>query len=197
MKIIKSNWSYGVILLYIALVAIYTYIQGPNMWFQIHDNLDSNMAYFKMLKDNGLFWNPNATVPLLGGSVQTAGLVSPLKLATLAYIIFEPNIALIVNHISSVLIAVTGGVLLGKEFLEDTWGKYKHIVILGSFCYSILPVFPTTEIGACSLPLLFWMIYRLYTKNDKRMYFGVFLYPTLSSFALFEIFICGYLLLFF
>lgn len=197
MKIIKPNWSYGLVFAYIFLVIVYTYIQGSNIWFQIHDNLDSNMAYFKMLKDNNIFFESNASVPFLGGSVQAGGLVSPYKIATLVYAFFDPYIALIINHIFSVVIAVLGSTLLGKEILDDSWKDYKNLIVIVAFCFGILPVFPTTEVSAASLPLLFWMLYRLYMKNDRKMYLGIFLYPTLSSFALFEIFICGYLLLFF
>lgn len=196
-KMLRNNYSIVIVAAYLAVVAVYALVRGDNMWFQIHDNLDSNMAYFKMLADNNAFWDSNAIVPFLGGSVHASSLSSPLKLETAAYLFFPPNVALVVNHLASVVIAVAGGALLGRDILKDRWGKFKHLVVLISFAYGIMPVFPTTEIGMASLPLLFWMLYRLYMFKDWRMFAGIFLYPTLSSFALFEIFVCGYLLLFF
>lgn len=196
--LLYKNWSVSLVLIYIAIIIVYSFFNGPSsLWFQIHDNLDSNMVYYKMLKDNDAFFDSSSTIPFLGGSVHASGLVSPLKLTNIPFLLFDPDIALIVNYIVSIFIALLGGILFGKEALGKEWGSYKHIIILVSFCFGILPVFPATQICAASIPLLVWAIFRLYKTSDKKMYIVVFMYPTLSSFALFEIFICGYIFLFF
>lgn len=196
---ILKKWSLFLVLSYVILVSAYALLNGTSsIWFQIHDNLDSNVVQYKMLRDNEGFFNPSTIIPFLGGSVYASGIVSPLKLINIPFLLFEPDVAMVVNYIVSIIIAIIGGVLLGKEILSrESWSLYKHLIILVSFCFGILPVFPATQICSASLPFLFWALYRLYVAADRKILIVVFLYPALSSFALFEIFICGFILAFF
>ena len=123
-----------------------------------------------MLRDNEGFFNPSTIIPFLGGSVYASGIVSPLKLINIPFLLFEPDVAMVVNYIASIIIAIIGGVLLGKEILSrESWSLYKHLIILVSFCFGILPVFPATQICSASLPFLFWALYRLYVAADRKI----------------------------
>lgn len=50
---ILKNWSLFLVLSYVILVSAYALLNGTSsIWFQIHDNLDSNVVWYKMLRDN-------------------------------------------------------------------------------------------------------------------------------------------------
>lgn len=116
---ILKNWSLFLVLSYVILVSAYALLNGTSsIWFQIHDNLDSNVVWYKMLRDNEGFFNPSTIIPFLGGSVYASGIVSPLKLINIPFLLFEPDVAMVVNYIVSIIIAIIGGVLLGKEILS-------------------------------------------------------------------------------
>lgn len=196
-KLLKSNWGYAFTIAFALLAIAYFALMGDNVWFQIHDNLDSNMAYFEMLRNGGLWLDPEAPMPFLGGTVEAREFFSPLKVYNYPFIFFEPHIGLEITFIASIAVSVLGSSLLGREILGEKWNSNKNIVVTCGLIYGILPVFPATQMCSASLPLLFWALYRLYKTGDKKMYFIIGLYPMLSSLVLFEIFICGYLLAFF
>ena len=103
---ILKKWSLFLVLSYVILVSAYALLNGTSsIWFQIHDNLDSNVVQYKMLRDNEGFFNPSTIIPFLGGSVYASGIVSPLKLINIPFLLFEPDVAMVVNYIVSIIIA--------------------------------------------------------------------------------------------
>ena len=96
---ILKNWSLFLVLSYVILVSAYALLNGTSsIWFQIHDNLDSNVVWYKMLRDNEGLFNPSTIIPFLGGSVYASGIVSPLKLINIPFLLFEPDVAMVVNY---------------------------------------------------------------------------------------------------
>ena len=121
---------------YVILVSAYALLNGTSsIWFQIHDNLDSNVVWYKMLRDNEGFFNPSTIIPFLGGSVYASGIVSPLKLINIPFLLFEPDVAMVVNYIVSIIIAIIGGGPTGKgdiikRILEPLQASYNSCKFL-------------------------------------------------------------------
>ena len=193
---IKENWGYIVIALYVLVVACYILICGEDIYIQVHDNLDSNIVWYKMLKDHHLFWSQDALVPFLGG-VSRNMMPSQMLVYTWLYMIFPTFYAFVIGDVVKVLLAVGGSVYLARSICGDQYYQYRNIVILCGFIYGLMPVFPTSGFAFASLPLALGLLYNLYFENDKRLFAALFFYPFLSRLATFGVFVCGFLLLFF
>ena len=128
---ILKNWSLFLVLSYVILVSAYALLNGTSsIWFQIHDNLDSNVVQYKMLRDNEGFFNPSTIIPFLGGSVYASGIVSPLKLINIPFLLFEPDVAMVVNYIVSIIIAIIGKGDIIKRILEPLQASYNSCKFL-------------------------------------------------------------------
>lgn len=192
---IRENWGYIVIALYVLVVACYILICGEDIYIQVHDNLDSNIVWYKMLKDHHLFWSQDALVPFLGG-VSRNMMPSQMLVYTWLYMIFPTFYAFVIGDVVKVLLAVGGSVYLARSICGEQYYQYRNIVILCGFIYGLMPVFPTSGFAFASLSLLLGLLYNLYSKNNKRLLIALFFYPLLSQLALFGVFICGFLVLF-
>lgn len=192
---IKNNWSYLCVAIYIGIVFSFVGMYGENIILQVHDFLDGSLIYEKVLTDYKLLFDNDGIVPMLGG-VSRHYMGSEFNVKTWIFVLFPTFYAIIIHYVFSIVVAVFGSVLLGKSILGESWLEYKHIVIACGFMLGILPVYPTGQLWFVSLPLLFTWLFRLYRSGEKKYYLFIFLYPVLSSFIFFGVFICGFILIF-
>ena len=61
--------------------------------------------------------------------------------------------------------------------------------------FALLPVYPMYAICFSSMPLILYLLIRIYEKPEWQLFLMVFLYPFLSYFTFFGAFILGYLLI--
>lgn len=195
-KKIRDNWAWILVIVSMLFAGIFILIKGQNVYIQIHDNLDSNIVWLKMLKDNGLFWKHDVTVPFLGNEISRDYLSSQLKLYNVLYMLFPVFVAYIIGGFIRVFMSVFGWLWLSKCIWKDNYCKYKNLMILGGFIYGIIPLYPTASFAFASLPILFVLLYKINENPSVKWYVLVFLYATISDFVLFGIFACGYLLIY-
>lgn len=193
---IRENWGYIVIALYVLSAACYIFVFGEDTYIQVHDNLDSNIVWYKMLKDHHLFWTHDGTVPFLGG-VSRNMMPSQMLSYTWLYMIFPAFYAFVIGDILKVLLAVAGSVYLARSVFGEQYSEYKNIVVLCGFIYGLMPVFPTSGFAFASLPLLMGLLFNLYYEKKKCLFAALLFYPVLSRMATFGVFICGFLFVFF
>ena len=185
--LVRKYWGLTLVALFFAVTLLYLLVVGDKAYIQVHDNLDSNVAVLKMLKDHGLFWSFNTTAPFLGG-VNRDYLFSDLKVYSWLYMLFPTFTAFVLGWYLRILVAITGFVILGNEIYDD-WKNINYFITCG-LLYGILPVFPTSVISFASLPLFFCLLLKLY-KHYRFKYLMLFLfYPFVSEFAVFGIFMC-------
>ncbi|MCR5102373.1 MAG: YfhO family protein, partial [Butyrivibrio sp.] len=194
---ILSNWYYILIIAILIIEALTFIIAGEaHTYIGVHDNLDIHIADYKLLKDNNAFFSHNITLPLLGG-IDRNFLLSEFYLYAVLYMIFPNFAAYIIGYFLKIFIALFSGILLGKDLLKESYKKYEWIVVLFSFIYGLLPLYPAFSFAFASLPLLVWLIRKVLSENKPIYYILLFLYPTLSYFTFFGPFIIGYLFIFF
>ncbi len=190
----SSEWSIVCVGTIYLITLIFLLINGENIYIQVHDNLDSQIALYKMLKESGLYWSIGTTVPVLGG-IDRNYLFSDLKVYTWLHMIFPTFIAIIVSWYLKITISILSFVLLGKTIYGK--GGNKNIFIMCGLIYGLCPTYPAAPFGFASLPLLLSFLLLLYKKNDWKYMLFFLLYPLLSDFSYFGLFICGFILLFF
>ncbi len=173
--------------LFFLVTLLYLLAVGDRAYIQVHDNLDSNIAWLKMLKDNDLFWSFNTAVPFLGG-LNRDYLYSDLKVYSWLYMLFPTFTAFVFGWYLRILVAIIGFGLLGHEIYDD-WKNLNYFVACG-LLYGILPVFPTCGLSFASLPLFFYVLLKLYKQYSFKYLIFFFFYSLVSDFTAFGIFMC-------
>ncbi len=209
------------VILYLMAVLIFYLVIGENSYIAVQDNLDLFMAQFAMLRNTHSFFSHGVMAPFLGG-VSRDALPSELSLYTVLYMIFPPFAAYVAGYILKVIIAVVScrllildviyresgsGMKFGKESINPVFSDehVENLATLIGLLYGVLNLFPAFGIPFASIPLIIYLLRRVYYSALPGNTFGaafkksfkwlilVFCYPFLSYFSYFGFFILGYL----
>ena len=194
-NVIAKYWGTILVSLFMLTCIVYVGYNGQDIAIQIFDNLDSNIAWLKMLKDNNLFFDYSSKVPFLHG-IDRIYLYSPLKAYVWLYIAFPVFWAFIIGWLLKVIVSVFGFIYLGKILKLDTDDFNKNIIIFCGFLYGITPTFPTMVFEFASLPFLLGWLIKFYKAPSKKFDLLFLIYSIFSSFCFFGIFILFYLAVF-
>lgn len=190
----KFTWYHILIAAVITGEALLFLILGENSYIAVHDNLDLFVAHFKMLRDGRAFFAHDAALPLLGG-ISRDYFASEFSLYNLLYLALPTYYAYIAGYILKIVLGVLSFTLLLKEIYGDAYDRYKSIAALCGLAFGLLAVFPAYSFAFTSIPLVILLFYKLYQAPSKLLYLLLFLYPLLSYFSYFELFILGYAVL--
>ncbi|MCR5671141.1 MAG: DUF6044 family protein [Butyrivibrio sp.] len=215
----KSKLSFGnlIVFLFVISVAVFYCVIGENSHIAVHDNLDLFTAQFAMLKNTDSFFAHGVAAPFLGG-VSRDVLPGEFYLTTILYMLFPPFVAYVIAYVIKVLIAVYSCKLLFLDVAKDSgrgadgaaFGRHvENLATLAGLLYGVLNLFPAFGIAFASVPLIVFLLRRLYLlgkdsgrgsidfKTGRRslvmLFAAVFLYPVVSYFSYFGFFILGYL----
>ena len=194
--IFQKNWGLFLVITFLLICVIYVCCNGENIYMPVHDNLDSNIVWLKMLKDNDLFWG-NGQVPFLGGVNRNYIYYSDLQVYSWLYMFFPVFYALIIGWFVRVIVAVLGFVYLWKELLKNNFSNNKNIIIICGLIFGLAPVFPAGGLSFSFVPFILTFAIKLYRTSKKKYYLYLLLSPLFSNFIFFGIFICGYFVIFF
>ena len=175
--------------------AVFLIFRGES-YLQIHDNLDLFMAHYEMLKKAGIWFAHNVDAPILHG-VSRDLFGSEFNLYNLFYILLPGVWAYFAGYAAKIAIGMFSFNLLAKDIYKDRYEKYKPLVIVVSAAYGMIPVFPTYGIAFTSVPLIIFLLRRLYLADTRKkrlpLYIAVFCYPLLSYFSYHGFFILCYM----
>ena len=190
----RQNWYFYFILgLAIIQVLMFT-LWGEHSFIAIHDNLDLFVAHNKIMKNQGIFFGSDKEALLLGG-VSRNLLGSEFSLYNILYFLFSPYVAYVVGYFLKILIGFGSFVLLIKEIYQENFPKYKSLVYLVAAAFSVIPVFPAYGIAFVSVPLVVYLLIKIVKEPKVIWYVLLFLYPMVSYFSYFGIFILAYMVL--
>ncbi|MDO4463167.1 MAG: DUF6044 family protein [Bacillota bacterium] len=191
-KKLLSNWYLVIVFGFLIFAGLVFLICGEDSIIAVHDNLDLFIPQFQMMKDTGTFWAQDAYVPFLGG-ISRDVLPSEFSLYTILYMILPAYPAYIVGYLLKIIIALISCTLLAKDFCGEAYQKYKPLVYLTGLAYGILNLFPAFGIPFASIPLVIYLIRKIYQKPSIWWYVALFFYPILSYFSYFGLFILAYM----
>lgn len=186
-----------VVFFLIAVIAFYALI-GENSYIAVQDNLDLFMAQFAMLKNEGIFFSHGVSAPFLGG-ISRDVLPSELSLYTVLFMIFPPFVAYVAGYILKVIIAVVSCRLLFLDMVEHDKDNahVQNLATLVGLLYGILNLFPAFGIPFASVPLIVYLLRKVYRNGlgGRGLWFIllIFCYPFISYFSYLGFFILGYL----
>ena len=220
MKLLKRRFVIFAVLLFILIISVFYCAIGENSYIGVHDNMDLFIAQFAMLRNTGTFFSHGVSAPFLGG-VSRDVLPGEASLYTVLYMIFSPFTAYIVGYVLKIVIAVFSCVLLFVDFtilsgekidsfferarfcMKEEYAPELNLAVGVGFLYGVLNLFPAFGISFASIPLIVYLLRRIYLteksgdpKRVRKMaeyVVLIFCYPFVSYFSYFGFFILGYL----
>ncbi|MDI3235791.1 DUF6044 family protein [Exiguobacterium antarcticum] len=163
----------------------------PLFWFgeqahiRIHDNLDSNIVWYKNLVDSDrVYAGLHDTVPnLVGGVVSRNAFVSEWTGIIWLYQWFSPFTAYVVSQTLTRLFAFLGLYLLLRDHLKLQLPRPGILLVAVLFAWT--PVWPSGMLSTLGMPLLLWAYLNLwYNKRIVWSSVTLLLVPFYSSFVL-------------
>jgi hypothetical protein len=169
---INEKFVYQLLIILIAVFylayIIYLLIVGENARILYHDNLDSELVYLELLKQNHALFDyfNNPVIPNVMEGISRSCFRSGLNVTVLLYSFLTPVYAYLVNYLLVHLIGFAGMyLLLSKHFLKD---KSKEIIILCSFIFAIIPYYHFNYgISIAGQPLLLFCFLNLLNRNYR------------------------------
>ncbi|MFE1244255.1 DUF6044 family protein [Fictibacillus sp. NPDC058756] len=177
-------------LLYIALSIILLYLSplfilGENAHIRVHDNLDSNLAWYKVLKESGqIFGGVNSTIPQIINGLPRNALGTEFSGIIWLHAIFPTMIAYAISQSITRFFAFVGMyLLLKKHFLNEK--KYAVITIGTALAFALTPFWPSGMLSTLGMPLALWAFLNIRNgEKGWKNYLVLALLPLYSSFVL-------------
>lgn len=196
LKSVRKLWFlyFVEILLFMQLAVFLAY--RDNSYIAVHDNLDLFVAHFKVLKLQKAFFAHNVTLPIVGGLDRDV-FGSEFLLYNIFYYLFDPSVAYFIGYFTKIFIGLFSFNLLAKDIYGEAYKRYRPIVTVAALAFSLIPVFPTYGIAFTSVPLVVFLLRRIYLEEKVKTrllwYLLLFLYPCLSYFSYHGFFILCYM----
>jgi hypothetical protein len=193
---LRKNWyKYLTGTLLLLQAAVFLVFRGES-YFQIHDNLDLFMGHYEMLKKGELWFAHGVDAPILHG-VSRDLFGSEFNLYNLFYILLPSYWAYLAGYAAKIAIGMFSFILLARDVYRERYERYKPLVVVVAAAFGMIPVFPTYGIAFTSVPLIIYVLRRLYfarsTREQLPWYLAVFCYPLLSYFSYHGFFILCYM----
>lgn len=127
--------SLGIIILY--LHSFYT--DDGDILVNSHDNLDSNIAIYKLLSDTNTFYSPNDAIieNVMNGLPRTV-FGSEYNVVSMLYYFFKPIDAYIINETLIRLIAFFGMYLLLRKYILNERDGSESVYLVASIALSLV-----------------------------------------------------------
>lgn len=170
------------------------FVFRENIYVGICDNLDLFITQLKMLRDQHAFFSQDAVMPVLQG-INRDYFPSEFSVYNILYLLLPDVYAYIAGYLLKLVLAFGSCLLLARLLLKEQYGQYEKIVVLAAAAFALLPVYPMYALCFASLPLLLYLLVRIYRKPAVSLFLLLFLYPLISYFSFFGAFILGYMVI--
>jgi len=184
---LENKWIVGtLILLFLYLSPLFIY--GQNLNILVFDNLDSNVAWFKVLADSGMiFASNNAIVPNIMGGLSRSAYGSEFDVLLWFYYFFTPFTAYVLNEVVMHIVAyISMYIFLDKYlFIYEDKEKRKIYSSIGALYFSVLPFWPSAGLSVPLMPLVTYSLLKIKAHKDTwKDWILLVLLPLYSSFIL-------------
>ena len=173
-------------LIIIALFVSPLFILGENAHIRVHDNLDSNLAWYKVLKESGeIFGSLEAVIPqVMNGNLLRNAFGTEWSGIVWLHALFPTMLAYAISQTITRVFAFIGMYLLLRDhFLRsDEWIM---ISVGTALTFALTPFWPSGMLSTLGMPLALWAF--LHIRNGRiswREYAVFTLLPLYSSIVL-------------
>jgi hypothetical protein len=194
--VVNNKW------LLLAFVVLAVYL-SPNIFFPneahflIHDNLDSNVVWYKNLIESGTIFDSNmAIVPNSLGGLPRGCYPSEFNFIIILFWLFPPLIAYNLNIILLHCVAFFSMYVFTNSYIFKN--KHNWAVILVSLSFSLSPFWPSGGIAVAGQPLLLFAFLNILNKQyNWQNWLIIILIPFYSILAFVNLFFIPVLFVFF
>lgn len=168
-----------VILLFVAPL----FVLGEDAHIRVHDNLDSNLAWYKVLTSSGeLFGSLDARIPQMINGLPRYALASELSGIVWLHALFPTMIAYACSQLITRVFAFLGMYLLLKDFVP----KHLYRISAGvALAFSLTPFWPSGMLSTLGQPLALWAFLRIRRGQASwKEWVTILLLPFYSSLVL-------------
>jgi hypothetical protein len=190
MQTAKPKNEKETVYLYVALSFIMLYVSplfilGEDAHIRVHDNLDSNIAWYKVLAESGeMFGDLDATIPQVMNSLPRDAYGSEFSGIVWLHALFPSMTAYALSQMITRLLAFIGMyLLLKRHFVRD---KKAYVIRIGvSLAFALTPFWPSGMLSTLGHPLALWAFLNIRSRDFSwKEWLTLALLPLYSSFVL-------------
>lgn len=181
----KEGILFCLALILIGLYLSPLFVLGENAHIRVHDNLDSNIAWYRILSKSGeMFGALNAVIPQVINGLPRNSLGTEYSGIVWLHHLFPTMKAYAISQAITRIFAFIGMYLLiRKHFL--TGEKYSAITIGVSLAFALTPFWPSGMLSTLGMPLALWAFLNIRKGERSWKHWAVLtLLPLYSSFVL-------------
>jgi Protein of unknown function (DUF6044) len=173
-------------LIFLGLFLSPLFILGENAHIRVHDNLDSNIAWYKVLVESGeLLGSTDARIPqIINGELQRNAFGTEFSLIVWLHAFFPTMVAYGLSQAITRFVAFFGMYLLLKEhFVTDK--KWAIIRVGVALAFAMTPFWPSGMLSTLGMPFALWAFLNI-RKGDYswKNYLVLTLLPLYASIVL-------------
>lgn len=161
------------------------FILGENAHIRVHDNLDSNLAWYKVLVNSGEMFGPlNAVIPQVINGLPRYAYGSEWSGIVWLHALFPTMTAYALSQTITRVFAFLGMYLLLKEFfIKEEDGRFIRIGVPLAFAFT--PFWPSGMLSTLGHPLALWAFLKIRSgKYSWKEWLTLGLLPFYSSIVL-------------
>lgn len=162
------------------------FIFGEDAHIRVHDNLDSNIAWYKVLKDSGLlFGSIHSEIPqIINGELSRNAFGTEFSGIQWLYHLFPPMFAFAISQTITRVFAFIGMYLLIKSHFVRGEEEYP-IRVWVSLAFALTPFWPSGMLSTLGMPLALWAFLNIREgKHSWKEWITLIFLPFYSSFVL-------------
>ncbi|MFC6604552.1 DUF6044 family protein [Ectobacillus funiculus] len=180
----KEHIAIIVAFFFILLYVSPLFILGEDAHIRVHDNMDSNIAWYKVLIDSGqLFGSVNATIPQIINGLPRNAFDSQFSGIVWLHALFPTMIAYAISQAITRIVAFIGMYMLLTYVVKE---RDMYLIRVGvSAAFALTPFWPSGMLSTLGHPLALWAFLNIRKKSDTwREWTVLALLPFYSSFVL-------------
>lgn len=161
------------------------FILGENAHMRVHDNLDSNIAWYKTLKDSGeLFGDIHSVVPQVINGLPRNTYGTEFSGIQWLHQLFPSMLAYAISQAIIRIVAFLGMyLLLKRHFIKEKDGDWIRVWV--ALAFALTPVWPSGMLSTLGMPLALWAFLNIRSgKHSWKEWITLILLPFYSSFVL-------------
>ncbi|MBO0958888.1 hypothetical protein J1P26_04020 [Neobacillus sp. MM2021_6] len=173
-------------LLVLAIYLSPLFILQENAHIRVHDNLDSNLAWYKVLAKSGeLFGSANAVIPqIINGQLSRNAFGTEYSVIVWLYALFPTMLAYGLSQALTRVAAFFGMYLLLKEHFL-TGDKWLLLQIGSALAFALTPFWPSGMLSTLGMPLALWALLNIRNGNGSwKDYLVLTIIPFYASIVL-------------
>lgn len=178
----KALWAAAMILvLYVSPL----YVLGENAHIRVHDNLDSNIAWYRVLVQSGQWFGPyKAVIPQMINGIERNAFGSEFSGIVLLHALFPSMTAYAISQTLTRCFGFLGMYLLLRDhFIKHPDGAL--IRVGAALAFSLTPFWPSGMLSTLGQPLALWAFLHIRAgRSTWKQWVTFVLLPFYSSFVL-------------